>query len=85
MPAKNKRQVKKANELELSQSLKESFVRFIEYHPSDRFSRNLRKMILEFLQHDGAIEAIYLNDLFYDLEGLFSLLDAIQDENIEPA
>lgn len=62
----------------LSKELREGFVRFIEYHPATRLSLNLRKMILEFLQYDGAIEAGYLNDLLFDLEGLFELLDTIQ-------
>lgn len=50
---------------------------FIEDHPPKKFSRNLRSMLLEFLIYDGAIEANYLKDLLYDLEGLFMLLEAI--------
>lgn len=62
----------------LSPTLQEEFLRFIEYHPASRFSKNLRSMLLEFLQFDGAIEAGYLKDLLYDLEGLFALLDIIE-------
>jgi len=67
----------------LTKSLKEEFIRFIEYHPAKRFTKNLRTMLLEFLMYDGAIEATYLDDLLYDLEALFELLDVIQNE-LEP-
>jgi len=74
-----KTQTKSTDETQvLSEELRASFVRFIEYHPATRLSLNLRKMILEFLQYDGAIKASYLNDLLFDLEGLFELLDTIQ-------
>lgn len=64
----------------LSPELTDEVRRFIEYHPAKRFDKNLRKMLIEFLQFDGAVEAVYLNDLLYDLEGLFTLLDAIQED-----
>lgn len=64
----------------LSTALEEEFLRFAEYHPARRFSRNLRSMLLEFLMHDGTLEAFYLKDLLYDLEGLFELLEVIQAE-----
>lgn len=64
----------------LSTALTDEVLRFIDYHPAKRFDKNLRKMLIEFLQFDGAVEALYLNDLLYDLEGLFSLLDAIQED-----
>ncbi|MEJ0057617.1 MAG: hypothetical protein WDN75_19410 [Bacteroidota bacterium] len=37
-------------------------------------------VLLEFLIYDGAIEANYLNDLLYDLNGLFELLEAAQQK-----
>jgi len=64
----------------LSSLLQEELLRFMEYHPANRFNRNLRKMLLEFLMQDSAVEALYLRDLLYDLEGLFELLDAIEAE-----
>jgi hypothetical protein len=63
----------------LTNVLIEEFKYFIEYHPTERFIRNLRKMLIEFLLYDGATEAVYLNDLLFDLEGLFHLLDEIQN------
>ena len=62
-------------------AVQEEFMRFREYHPVNRFSRNLRAMLIEFLMYDGAIEASYLQDLLYDLQGLFELLDVIQLQN----
>lgn len=64
----------------LSPALTGEVLRFIEYHPAKRFDKNLRKLLIEFLQFDGAMEAGYLDDLLYDLEGLYTLLDAIQAE-----
>jgi hypothetical protein len=55
-----------------------AFLHFMEYHPAKRFSLNLRTMLMEFLMFDGAIEANYLMDLLYDLEGLFQLLETIE-------
>lgn len=54
-------------------------MRFIEYHPAARFKKNIRKMLLEFLMTEDGVEKIYLNDLLYDLEGLFELLDVIEE------
>lgn len=46
-----------------SESLYQHFTHFLERHSAQRLSRNLRTMLLEFLQHDSALEAPYLNDL----------------------
>jgi hypothetical protein len=61
-------------------SLQEEVVRFMEYHPVGRLNRNLRKMLLEYLMHESALENFYLRDLLYDLEGLFELLDSMEAE-----
>jgi len=58
----------------------EEFERFVEYHPAERLSRNIRSLLLEFLMYDGSAEAEYLRDLVIDLDGLFGLLDTIIDE-----
>ena len=60
----------------------EEFSRFREFHPAKRFSVNLRTMLIEFLMYEGAIEARYMQDLLYDLQGLFELLEAIQLDEI---
>jgi hypothetical protein len=65
----------------VGKAVREELVRFREYHPVSRFSRNLRTMLIEFLMYEGAIEANYLEDLLYDLQGLFELLEVIQLEN----
>ena len=64
----------------------EELMRFVEYHPAARLKKNIRKMLLEFLMSDGAVENLYLKDLLYDMEGLFELLDVIEvndGQNIE--
>lgn len=63
----------------ISQDLLEQFERFYEYHPARRLSRNLRSLLLEFLMYDGSTEAEYLRDLVIDLDGLFALLDAMEE------
>lgn len=65
--------------LPVADDLREEFLRFVDFHSAKRFSKNLRKMLLEFLTNDAALETIYLKDLLYDLDGLFDLLDAIQE------
>ncbi|MEI9917342.1 MAG: hypothetical protein WDO14_00900 [Bacteroidota bacterium] len=68
----------------VSHDLLEQFERFYEYHPARRLSRNLRSLLLEFLMYDGSAEAEYLRDLVIDLDGLFSLLDAMEEEAEKP-
>lgn len=67
----------------VSTNVAEELMRFAEYHPAARFKKNMRKMLLEFLMSEGGVEKIYLNDLLYDLEGLFELLDVIEEEEQE--
>lgn len=68
----------------ISHELLEQFERFYEYHPARRLSRNLRSLLLEFLMYDGSTEAEYLRDLVIDLDGLFALLDAMEEEAERP-
>ena len=70
-----------AHRAAISQELLEHFERFFEYHPARRLSRNLRSLLLEFLMYDGSSEAEYLRDLVIDLDGLFTLLDAMEEES----
>lgn len=67
----------------LSDSIATEFARFIEYHPAKDFRRNLRKMLLEFLMRDRAMESVYLKDLLYDIDGLFDLLDVIESDALD--
>jgi hypothetical protein len=69
-----------ANSLVISPRVQAALVRFVEYHPPNRFSRNLRKMLLEFLLTQGAGEGLYFQELLYDLEGLFELMDEIEGD-----
>lgn len=68
----------------VSHELLQHFERFYEYHPAQRLSRNLRSLLLEFLMYDGSAGAEYLRDLVIDLDGLFTLLDAMAEEGEKP-
>lgn len=74
---RTKKKIKVAKQA-LSRELIEELEAFVENHSARRFSKNLRKMLVEFLMYDGAMEAIYLKDLLWDFEGLFMLLDSIE-------
>ncbi len=69
----------------ISKLVEEEFIRFREYHSPKRFSKNLRNLLIDFLMFEGAIESNYLQDLLYDMQGLFELLEAIQSESEEAA
>lgn len=68
-----------------SPEVQERFAHFVEYHSPRRLSRNLRKMLLEFLMTATGIESLYLEDLLIDLDGLFTLLDTLDDEKVHEA
>jgi hypothetical protein len=70
----------KGIDLTVTPRLQEAFIRFLEYHPAKRFSVNLRSWLLEFLMYDGSAEAEYLYHLVIDLDGLFELLEVLQEE-----
>jgi hypothetical protein len=77
-------EAEKAPTTVISHELLEQFERFYEYHPARRLSRNLRSLLLEFLMYDGSAEAEYLRDLVIDLDGLFTLLDAMEEAAEQP-
>ena len=37
-------------------------------------------MLLEHLMYDGARESIFIYDTLFDLDGLFELLDVVEEE-----
>lgn len=65
----------------LSERLVAEFADFVEYHSAKQFSKNLRKMLIEYLMHERSVESVYLQDLLYDIDGLFDLLDTIEAED----
>lgn len=67
-------------DIKLTKKLKNHFADFLEYHPPGRFSRNLRKMLLDYLQSNLIGIPHYYADLLFDLEGLFDLLDQAKKE-----
>lgn len=75
-----KSEVLRSGEIKLNKSLKEAFINFLEGHPPDRLSGNLTRLLLEFMAYEKDIESPYLQDLAFDLQGLFDLLDAAKKE-----
>ena len=81
LPTKIKRKKKdQGASSAVSARLMAEFMQFIEYHPAKCLRRNFRKMLLEFLMHERAVESVYMKDLLFDIDGLFDLIDAIEDE-----
>lgn len=56
---------------------------FVQVTNAARFSRDLRHMMIVFMQTDTAKEAFYTNDVLAGLESAFSLLDVIAEEQKE--
>lgn len=65
----------------VSKALKQGVINFSEYYSAKRLSKNLRNMLLESLMQEGATEIYYLQDLLFDMQGLFDLLEVIEAEN----
>src|SRR5258705_10839152 len=78
---RKRRKIKTQSKKGVGSIVQGAVVHFRECHPVDRFSRNLRTLLIEFLMYDGAIEANYLQDLLYDIQGLFELLEVMEFEN----
>ena len=74
---KNKNSERKAG---FSQSLEEAFLEFIENHPAKRFRKNLSRMIIAHMIYETHSSSPYMAETLLDLEGLFVLLDAIEEE-----
>jgi hypothetical protein len=66
--------------LDLSPALREAFIRFLQYHPAKRVSKNLRTLLLEILNNEEPMAADALRLSAFDLEGLFALLDVAEAE-----
>ena len=64
----------------LPDSLQQAFLHFIENYPVKRFNRNLHKMIIAHMIHETYSTSDYMQHLLLDLEGLFDLLEAIEEE-----
>ncbi len=73
---KNKNSVRKPGS---SQALQKAFSDFIENHPAKRFRKNLNRMISHMI-YESHSSSPYMAETLLDLEGLFVLLDAIEEE-----
>jgi hypothetical protein len=82
MAKRSKRRKRSAQSKEpaLTAKLREAVIDFLNYHPAKRLSKNLRRLLIEYLRHQGAMESIYLPETLKDLEGLFDLLDVVEEE-----
>ena len=63
-----------------SQALQTAFSDFIENHPAERFRKNLSRMIIAHMIYESHSSSPYMAETLLDLEGLFVLLDAIEEE-----
>ena len=63
-----------------SQALQKAFSDFIENHPAKRFPKNLSRMIIAHMIYESHSSSPYMAETLLDLEGLFVLLDAIEEE-----
>ncbi len=65
----------------LSPTLKHQLRRFCETHYPDRVSRNLRRMLLDYLDNELQVGIpVYLEELIWQLNDLFELLDTAAEE-----
>jgi hypothetical protein len=69
-------------QFKLTQKLKTDFLNFLETHPPDRFSNNLRSMVLDYLRYElqAGTMPLYLDDFLWSLNDLFDLLDTAAKE-----
>jgi hypothetical protein len=71
----------KAMNKKLSPALKHELRRFCETHECERVSHNLRRMLLSYLDYELRVGVpIYLEELLWQLNDLFDLLDTVQQE-----
>jgi hypothetical protein len=77
---KQKNKAVKEKEAVLSKPLKEAFINFLERHPTKRFRKNLRRMLIGYLMEDSGRESIYIYETLLDMDGLFELLDVVEEE-----
>lgn len=61
----------------ISLEKQEALLHFVETHPMDRVSRNLRRVLVQALESDGFTEALDFKEIVHDLDGLFLLLDSL--------
>lgn len=76
----SKKVVTKTKKIVLSKAMQEAVSNFLQGHPPERLSHNLTSLLLEFMANEGAIDSSYLQDLAFDLQGLFEFLDFAERE-----
>jgi hypothetical protein len=64
----------------LSQALQAAFIEFLQQQPAKDFSRNLRRMLIEYLMSESGRSSVYIVDTLAGLDLLFDLLDVAEEE-----
>lgn len=75
-----KKPITKIKEPILTKAMQKAFIHFLEHHPAKRISKNLRRVLVEYLMQNEAGQSIYLCEILMDLHGLFELLDIVEEE-----
>lgn len=65
---------------QLSESLSESIVDFIERHPPKILKRNLFSVFVEYVHSVGEGTPDNVHEVLWDIQALFKFLDEIEDE-----
>ncbi|MEP6676557.1 MAG: hypothetical protein ABJA78_15455 [Ferruginibacter sp.] len=69
------------NKTQLSETLADELVNFIETHPPEDFSRNLRRIVLDYIRQQVDIGMpIYMKTFLHAVYDLFELLDVAAAE-----
>jgi len=64
----------------LTKPLQAAFIVFLQQHSPKSFSKNLRRMMIEYVMDDNGRSSIYLYETLAALYCLFDLLDVAEEE-----
>lgn len=67
--------------MKLNENVEQAVQSFLEYHDVGEAKRRLRKMLLQYLRTESAVVDREFKDLLYDLDGIFDLLDVMEDQS----
>jgi hypothetical protein len=61
----------------LSPELEKAVIRFFTYHPPERVNKHLRILLMDGLANGIVTEQRNFQDILFDLEGIFELMDIV--------
>jgi len=70
----------KEEKYKLSKLLKKEFRQFLEYHPAKRVGRNIREVIMHYMQHSLDGFPLNMDDILWDFTCLMELFDVAEEE-----